>query len=332
MSLARLGAYADARAAFANSKASDVSSGLRADYYLTRAEALAEAGDPSGAADALRQAPVESDASRRQFIAWRILKARGDQMRAASMLRRAADGAATAWTMRARLALAAEKKDVSAIETLSLEWRGGAFDRALNMTQGRLALADGEYRRGIGALRLVVDRFPESDDALAAQEEIGAALPRILADAALGPKTAAEIFFENVEFAPPGREGDDLIHEAAEKLEALGLYAQAAQLLDHQVYRRLRGSERATVAADLGELHMTASNPKEALRVIRSTRIAGLPAPVNERRRQLEARALAAIGETEHALTLLSSSPTLGDLRLRADINWSRKAWARRGD
>jgi hypothetical protein len=325
MALAHLGAYEDAAIAFTTADRKRAPEGLAADFNLAAAEAFAETGDVKAAAAALRLARDGGEPARRAFIAAKILSARGDASRAGAAFRRLATNRNDAWSMRARLALAGDDQDLAAA---ALQWRGGAFDRELSMMKGRRALARGDYKNGIDALRLVVDRFSRSDDARSAQNEIGAALPLLLADGRVGPKVAAEIFFENVDFAPPGREGDALIHGAATKLEALGLYAQAARLLDHQVFKRLRGAERATVAADLAELQLRAKAPAAALAVLRATRMAGLPAETNQRRRRLEARALSETGRAEAALTLLSSSPTTEDLRLRGAVNWSRKNWA----
>jgi hypothetical protein len=230
--------------------------------------------------------------------------------------------------MRARLALAASEGDVTALEALSLEWRGGAFERDLQLVLGRLRLAGKDFSRGFAALALVVDRYPQSQAALEAQENVASALPDLFSDASgLHPKEAARLFFENVDFAPPGRDGDRLIQEAASKLEALGLYRQAAQILGHQVFKRLRGQDRAIVAADLASLDLLAGNPAEALRVIRSTRIAGLDDKHNQRRRLIEAQALAASGRGGEALTQLQEAPGADGLLLRAEINWSNRAW-----
>lgn len=328
MALTRLGAYEEARAAFDRARPVDGSMNLRSDYFLGRAEASIETGQIDDAEAALAAAGDSGPASRRRFLQAKIHAARGDAFRAASALRSAAAGDADDWSMRARLVIAEKARDINAIEALSLEWRGGAFERDMQMALGRLRLEGADYDRGFRALKIVVDRFALSDAAVAAQEAIANVLPTLLADdSGLDPKDAARLFFENVEFAPPGREGDRLIHEASRKLEALGLYAQSAQLLDHQVFKRLRGAERSIVAADLAELHLLAGNPAEALRVLRSTRIAGLGDESVRRRRRLEAKALAADGQAERAISLLSETPTAGDLLLRADINWTARAF-----
>lgn len=325
----RLGAYAEARAAFEAARAPEASRNLSDDHALAAAETFAATGDAGKAEAALsRLAEAKAHRAATAFLTGRIRAMRGDRTGAAAAFRRAAESGESAYAMRARLALAVDAGDVGAVDALSLEWRGGAFERDLRLALGRMRLADGDFDRGFAALGGVVDRFPQSQAALDAQDLISAALPELFADdAGLHPKEAARLFFENVAFAPPGREGDALIHEAAGRLEALGLYRQAAQLLDHQVFKRLRGEDRAIVAGDLAELLLQARDAAGALKVIRATRFAGLSEAANLRRRQIESRALAATGRSEEATALLADAPAASDLKLRADINWTRKSW-----
>lgn len=330
MALARLGAYPEARAAFENTAPASARSNLGDEFLYLKAEALSAAGAADDAAKTLLQAANSQkiSASRRDFVLGNIQKVRGDRFKALASWRRAAAGGENEWSMRARLALAVDAGDVSEIDNLSIRWRGGAFERDLQLELGRLRLASNDFDRGFRALGKVVDRYPESQAAIDAQELIASTLPMLFAEeTGLHPRDAARLFFEHVEFAPPGREGDVLIQEAADKLKALGLYRQAAMLLDHQVFKRLRGQERAIIAADLADLHLAAGSPADALRVIRATRIAGLPDEMNARRRRIEAKALAEEGKAESSVTLLSISPVAEDILLRAEINWSRRDW-----
>jgi hypothetical protein len=328
MALSRLGAYADAAAIFAKSPPLPAMR-LRTEYFLAKAEALAEIGDAIGVTDALDAAGDAANAARRTYILGAVNAARGNQSRSRAAFRAAARYDVDDWSMRARLALAAATGDVAAVDALGLKWRGGAFERELRLWLGKLLIAGADYDKGLPALRFVYDRYPLSDDAAEAGDAIAGALPALLAsESDLHPREAARLFFENVEFAPPGHDGDMLIQEAARKLQSLGLYAQAATLVDHQVFKRLRGAERARVAADLADIHLQTNDAAEALRVIRSTRLVGLPRDLVQRRRRIEAQALAAIDQTDAALLLLADDPGIEDLRLRADINWSRKSWA----
>ena len=329
IALTRLGAYREAREAFQSGRAPDAARNLSDETALAAAETFAATGDADRAAAALSGLSENQEfQTARDYLLGSIRAARGDKAGAIAAYRRAASGGEDEWSMRARLALAVAADDVSAVDALSMQWRGGAFERDLQLSLGRMRLAGGDFDRGFAALGQLVDLYPQSQAGLDAQDLISATLPRLFADeTGLHPKEAARLFFENVAFAPPGREGDALIHEAADKLAALGLYRQAAQLLDHQVFKRLRGQERATVAADLADLLLQARDAPGALKVIRSTRIAGLTEAVNERRRQIESKALAATGKNEEAIALLSEAPAASDLKLRAEINWARRAW-----
>lgn len=331
MALTRLGAFEDAAALFRSTNAADAPANLRRDYRFSAAEAFAEAGDGPAATTALEEAGMSGDgeAARRDFIIAAIRAVDGQGPRAAAALRRAAAVEGGEWTMRARLALAASAGDIEEIETLSLQYRGGAFERDMRLALGELRLAGGDFDRGFAALARLVDRYPQSDDALAAQDIIAASLARLFAaETALHPKDAARLFFEYVEFAPPGAEGDALIREASDRLVALGLYRQAADLLEHQTFKRLRGAERARVAADLADTLLLAGDAKEALRVIRSTRFSGLDGALNQQRKRIEARALAGSGDAKAAIALLADASDAKDVLLRAEISWTHRAWA----
>ncbi|MFN0025355.1 MAG: hypothetical protein ACKVS5_15805, partial [Parvularculaceae bacterium] len=287
-------------------------------------------GDDRGAASALRRAAQHSAAgeagARIRFLRAALDRKTGNALKAKAEFGRIAQGPVDDWSMRARLML---DNAPAKFDELSLMWRSDAVDRELAMARGNWHLAKDEFGKAFAALSSVTARHPQSDLALAAQETLQRALGRLFDEAsALAPEDAARLFFEHVEFAPPGRDGDRLIRQAAARLKTLGLYSQAALLLDHQVFKRLRGADRARVAAELADLHLAAGAPEAALQALRSTRIAGLGEELNARRRQLEATALAARGDRDAALALLSGAVAPEDVRLRASINWDGERWA----
>jgi hypothetical protein len=325
MALTRISAYAEAAAAFAKA---EPPKGLEADFHLAAAEAHVFAGEAARALKSLDVAAVaglpKPETARFQFLRGRIHLAAGDMARARAQFERAARHKADDWSMRAAIALA---DDAEALDRLALNWRSETFDRDLAMREGALALAKSSYEQGFAAYARVVARFPDSDAALAAQGEIGARLGGLFR-ADLPIEESARLFFDYVAFAPPGREGDALIRQAADQLKALGLYADAASLLDHQVSKRLRGLERSRVAADLADLQLAAKTPDAALRTLRSTRIAGLDAETNARRRLLEATALARLGKYEAAASLLEKAATLAETAMRASVHWEAERWS----
>lgn len=324
MALTRTGAFAEAAAAFAKA---EPPAGFAADFHLAAAEARLFAGDGVRALKSLDAAAVaglpKSETARFQFLRGQIHLAAGDGARARSLFERAAKHAPDDWSMRAKIALA---DDAEALVRLALMWRSEAFDRDLAMREGAMALAKPDYERAFSAYARVAARFPDSDAALRAQAEIGARLGDLL-NADLPVENVARLFFAHVAFAPPGREGDALIRQAADHLKALGLYADAAALLDHQVFKRLRGTERSRVAAGLADLQLAARTPDAALRTLRSTRIAGLDAETVARRRLLEATALARLGKNEAAAALLERAATPAETAMRASIHWDLERW-----
>lgn len=324
MALTRTGAYAEAAAAFAKA---EPPTGLEADFHLAAAEARLFAGDAARALKSLDAAAAAArakpEAARFQFLRGQIHHAAGDEARARAQFERAAKQTADDWSMRARIALAG---DAETLQRLALMWRGEAFDRDLAMREGALALAEADFEKAFSAYARVAARFPDSDAALGAQAAIGARLGDLF-NADLPVEDVARLFFAHVSFAPPGREGDALIRRAADHLKTLGLYADAASLLDHQVFKRLRGAERSRVAADLADLQLAAKAPDAALRTLRSTRIAGLDAETNARRRLLEATALARLGKNEAAASLLEKAATPADTAMRASIHWDGERW-----
>ena len=325
MALVRLGAHSEALAAFAKSTPPE---GFAAEYLLCKAEALIASADaPAAAATLARAAEAHNwreQQSRFGFLGAALLSLKGEVARARSEYRRAGAAPPDDWSMRARLAA---EEDEKALGMLSLAWKSEAFDRELLMRQASLSAKAGDFEEALRAYAAVTTRFPESDAALKAQAEAGDALAALFENASLPAQDAARIFFDHVAFAPPGREGDALIRSAAARLKALGLYAEAAALIDHQVFKRLRGADRSRIAAELADLHLAARKPEAAIAALRATRIAGLDAETNARRRRLEATALARIGKEDAALTLLAGAAQPEDRRLRASIAWEAGDW-----
>src|SRR5260221_8744705 len=112
----------------------------------------------------------------------------------------------------------------------------------------------------------------------------------------LPPVEALGIFYEFRELTPIGRRGDEMIRRLADRLVAVDLLDQAAELLQYQIDRRLEGSARAQVAAKLAMVYLTNHKPDLAISALRSSRIADLAGELRQQRLLLEARAQSDIG------------------------------------
>lgn len=194
---------------------------------------------------------------------------------------------------------------------------------------GHAAFASGDAARAIHAWRRLIAHHPRADLAETARRRLADALPGLFGERlALPPLVAARLFYENIDFAPPGAAGDALIRRVAADLSALGLAREAAELLEHQTFQRLRGAARARLAAELAATRLAAGEPADALRAIRTSRITGLDEPLVDRRRTLEVESLAQLGRTDAALALLAERDDLASVRARADVLWRAERWA----
>jgi hypothetical protein len=106
---------------------------------------------------------------------------------------------------------------------------------------------------------------------------------------------------------------------------------QAAELLQHQVDKRLDGVARASVASRLALIYLLDRKPEKALGTIRSSRQVRLPDALIAERRLLEARALADLALTDEAIEALEGDDSAPANRLKADIFWSGQRWADAG-
>lgn len=211
---------------------------------------------------------------------------------------------------------------------LKLRWRGGIVEQELLQMHAEAAIAVGNLVDGLRSLRRLVADHSFADRAFVAQNRIMELLPQIASiDSGVPPTLAAKLVIEYSEFAPLGARGDELIRDLATHLSSLDLNREAASLLDHQVFERLRGANRSIVAAELARLHLLDGKPQESLRVIRTTRIAGLSDDVNASRRRVEAEALLTLGKAEGALHLLQGLHDPDDLVLKAKAYWALEDW-----
>ncbi len=317
---------------------------LPADHFLAHDERLARAraalatNDAGTAADLFGQAtvagfPPARDAERRLILA-HVKRGSGDVAAAREDYRRLATLAPEAIAAEAQISLLeldcqARANCLADAEKLLLQWRGGAAERRIRLFAGGAAIEAQSTKRAFMILRGLIDHHAESEEAAEARAILSKAMTRLFADNSdLGPVEAAALFRDNLDLAPPGRAGDALIREAALRLSSLGLSAEAATLLEHQVFYRLRGEERARVAIDLAKTHLEAQAPQSALEAIRSTRIAGLNADDAKARLALEARALAALGRIDEALELVTGAPEDEADLMRAEFFWTAGVWS----
>ncbi|MGY2049293.1 hypothetical protein [Methylobacterium sp. JK268] len=221
------------------------------------------------------------------------------------------------------------------LERLALVWHGGDVEAE---TLARLSRAYGEagrWRHAFATARKANRLFPEHPATRGLHQDTVALFADLfLTDrgASLGRVEALALFYDFKEFTPLGRRGDEIVRGLADRLVSLDLLDAAADLLQHQVDKRLTGAARASVAARLASIRLMDDKPLQALQVLQATRLPELPERVREARTLLEARALSDLSRTDLALELLEGAEGADAARLRADILWSARRWREAGE
>lgn len=217
------------------------------------------------------------------------------------------------------------------LETLSVTWRGDSVEvQTLQLLQ-RIYEKQGRFRDALMASRMATKLQPDSDVARQMQDEAAALFSRLFngprSDDTMPPVQALALFYEFRELTPIGRHGDEMIRRLADRLTAVDLLDQAAELLQYQVEHRLDGSARAHVASKLAMIYLTNRKPDRALAALRATRIADLAGELRQQRLLLEARAQSDVGRHDLALDIIANLTGREAIRLRSDIHWAARRW-----
>jgi hypothetical protein len=216
------------------------------------------------------------------------------------------------------------------LETLAITWRGDTLEvQALEML-ARIYADSGRFADSFGAVRTANLLAPNLEISRQGQDAASALFAQLF----LGPKgddlppiDALGMFYEYRELTPIGRRGDEMIRRLADRLVAVDLLDQAAELLQYQVDKRLEGAARAQVAARLAMVYLTNRKPERAIGALRSTRIADLSGELRQQRLLLEARAQSDVGRHDLALDIVSNVTGKEAIRLRSDIYWASRKW-----
>ncbi len=144
------------------------------------------------------------------------------------------------------------RKDViRELETLTTIWRGDETEAEGLKLLAHLYTEDGRYREAFHTMRTAMMAHPNSDLTRKIQDEAAVTFDSLFLGGkgdALPPVEALGLFYDFRELTPIGRRGDEMIRRLADRLVAVDLLDQAAELLQHQVDHRLQGAARAQVA------------------------------------------------------------------------------------
>src|SRR5471030_3357976 len=223
------------------------------------------------------------------------------------------------------------RKDViHDLETLTTVWRGDETEVEGLKLLAHIYTEDKRYRDAFHTMRTAMRAHPNSDLTRKIQDEAAVTFDSLFLAGqgdTLPPVVALGLFYDFRELTPIGRRGVEMIRRLADRLVAVDLLDQAAELLQYQVDHRLEGAARAQVAARLAMVYLTGRKPDRAISALRTTRIADLSGELRQQRLLLEARAQSDIGRHDLALDIISNISGREAIRLRSDIYWAARRW-----
>ncbi len=222
------------------------------------------------------------------------------------------------------------KEVIGALETLTTVWRGDETEVEGLKLLAHLYTEDNRYRDAFHVMRTALMAHPNSDMTRKIQDEAAVTFDSLFMAGkgdALPPVEALGLFYDFRELTPIGRRGDEMIRRLIDRLVAVDLLDQAAELLQHQVDRRLQGAARAQVAIRLAVIYLMNRKPDRALATLQATRTSDLSNELRDERLLLEARALSDSRRYDVALELIANIQGREAVRLRSDILWAARRW-----
>jgi tetratricopeptide (TPR) repeat protein len=223
---------------------------------------------------------------------------------------------------------------IATLNSLRFRWRGDDTELETVRELGAIYLSSGRYREAMDALRSAARSLSDLPQAAAVQSDLSKAFQDLFlrggADG-LPPIQALGLFLDYKDLTPIGADGDMIVRKLARRLVDVDLLDQAAQLLKYQADNRLDGVARASVDTDLAMIELMNRKPEAALDAINGSRTTLLPRDMAERRRVLQARALASLGRFDDALELLDRDKSPDALDARSEIAWQQKDWPKAG-
>jgi hypothetical protein len=221
---------------------------------------------------------------------------------------------------------------IAELEMLTTGWRGDETEVEALHYLAQFYTEEGRYRDAFNVMRTAFVANPNSEITRRIQDRAMTTFDALFLlgkGDTMSPIDALSLFYDFRELVPIGRRGDEMIRRLADRLVAVDLLDQAAELLQHQVDNRLQGAARAQVATKLAVIYLLNRKPDLAQAALRATRTADLSNELRTQRILIEARAISDVGRYDLALEVIANIESREAVRLRSDILWTARRWQR---
>ena len=220
---------------------------------------------------------------------------------------------------------------IAELEVLTTVWRGDETEIEALHKLARLYTEEHRFRDAFHVMRTALKAHPDAQISRRIYDEAAVTFDSLFLAGkgdALPAIEALSLFYDFRELTPIGRRGDEMIRRLADRLVAVDLLPQAAELLQYQIDNRLQGAARSQVATRLAVIYLMDNKPDRAQAVLRTTRAAELSTDLRQLRLMLEARALSDIGRHDLALEVIEDLDGREAVRLRGDILWAARRFS----
>ena len=213
------------------------------------------------------------------------------------------------------------------LDALRFGWRGGEVERRALWLSLRLAHRAGDTPAALAAGAVLFRYYQNGTETGMLAASLQADLATALAPGTTVPLAqGAGLFWAYRDLMPSGVEGDRLVEMLASRLQAVGLYGRAADLLQHRMSAQQGDIEQGPLSIRVASLFILAGTPDQAIRALRDTDAVAYPPTMRADRRRIEAVALDLLGRPEEALATIQD--VAGSDALRAEIRWRAHDWA----
>ncbi|SCA57894.1 conserved exported hypothetical protein [Candidatus Terasakiella magnetica] len=225
-----------------------------------------------------------------------------------------------------------DKELIEALEKLRFAWRGDDFEFDLLRRLGDMYVKTTNYRDGLRTMRQAATYFRKHPEAESVTQEMIRIFEELYLEGKadeLPPVTAIALYDEFRELTPAGTKGDEMIRKLADRLAAVDLLREAAELLENQVQFRLSGEKKSQVGTQLAVVYLAASSPKKAIRALKKSKRTKMTPEEIVQRRHLEARALIDMGQSDKGIKMLDDAEdeTVAADLLRSEVYWNASDW-----
>jgi hypothetical protein len=253
-----------------------------------------------------------------------------DKVSGRSDRKRAAAAARAAVELRLAAHQISPEQAASSLEKRLFAWRDEATEISQRVRVAALRMQAGKWRQALALLRETDSLFPQAHDQVhSAELAVVADLLRAGQAQRLPPLDLVALVEESADLLAAKDASSTLAPVLVDKLLALDLPDRAEPVLAHMMVATDDAEAKAGLGAKLATLRLEGARPLDALAALDASEAATLPASLTATRAVVRARALAASGQVDKALALLTGLSSPQALDVQARLLEDRKDWHR---